>query len=315
MARITTEMKVGIFVILGLVILIYMTATVGKWNLGRDKGYLVFSRLDSAAGLLQDSPVKVLGVTKGRIESLEIEKDKAKIYMRVPSGLTLPQDSLVFVRSEGLLGEKYIEIKPGTPEQPAVSEGGELLQGAPPADIDVLFTDLSEVAEGIKQLTRMISQPLDSIEASPEKKTALQSMLMNLSETSASLKNLAKRVERGEGTIGKLFSDETIYNDFKIALSELSSTVKKVTSEEGTLGKLLSDEELYTNMKEIATRINTLIKKAEGGEGVVGKLFMGGTVYKSPEETEKKEPAKQPKEEEDATPLTALGSILGEVAQ
>jgi phospholipid/cholesterol/gamma-HCH transport system substrate-binding protein len=314
MSRTTTEMKVGIFVILGLLLLIYMIATVGKWNLGGDKGYLVTVKLDSAAGLLKDSPVKVLGVTKGRVEKLGIEKNKAKVYMRLPGELRVPEDSLVYVRSEGLLGEKYVEISPGSPDKPSVTEGGELLQGAPPADLDKLFSDLSGVAKSVKDLTQMITQPAETAEGTEEKKTAIQSIVNNLYETSESLKNLAQGMESGEGTLGKLLRDDTIYNELKDTLSGISATVKKLSSEEGTLGKLLTDEEVYNNVREIATRINNIIRKLEGGEGIIGKLFIGQKLYKNQEEKQKGK-NKTDKEKTEYVPLTALGSVLGEVTE
>ena len=314
MSRTTTEMKVGIFVILGLLILIYMTATVGKWSLGRDKGYLVTVKLDSASGLIKDSPVKVLGVTKGMVEELKIEKNKAKVYMRLPGELKLPEDSLVYVRSEGLLGEKYIEIKPGSPDKPAITHMGELLQGAPPADLDELFSELSEVAKGIRNLTQTITQPIKTAEGTKEKKTALQSILSNLNETSKSLRNLAKRIESGEGTLGKLLRDDDIYNELKTTLSGISATIGKLSSDEGTLGKLLSDDEVYNNVREIARRLNSIIKKLEGGEGILGKLFVGEVLYEN-QEGKSERVSKTHKEENKHIPLTALGSILGKVTK
>ena len=314
MPRATTEVKVGIFVILGLLILIYMTATVGKWNLGRDKGYLVTAKLDSASGLLKDSPVKVLGVTKGKVEKLEIEKNKAKVYMRLPRELGLPEDSLVYVRSEGLLGEKYIEIKPGSPDKHSIKHMGELLQGAPPADLDELFSELSEVAKGIKNLTQMITKPVETAEGTKEKKTAIQSILSNLQETSESLRNLTKRIESGEGTLGKLLTDDTLFNELKTILSDISTTIGKLGSNEGTLGKLLNEEEVYNTVKEITTRINAIIKRIEGGKGILGKLFVGETLYEN-QGGEQESVSKTHKKESEYVPLTALGSILGKVTE
>ena len=314
MARITTEAKVGIFVILGFVILIYMTATVGKWNLGREKGYLVTTRLDSASGLLKDSPVKVLGVTKGKVEKLEIVNDKAKVYMRLPKETVLPEDSLVYVKSEGLLGEKHIEIKPGSPDKPSIKHMGELLQGTPPADLDQLFSEMTEVARGIKNLTQVITQPVESIEGTKEKKGAIRSIIINLEKTSESLKNLAERVDKGEGTLGKLFTDEAMYNELKATLTDISAAIKTFSSSEGTLGKLLSDEEVYNTIKEITARINIILKKIDRGEGILGKLFTGESLYGNQEEKQKSI-SKTSKEENRHVPITALGNMLGKVTE
>ena len=156
----------------------------------------------------------------------------------------------MYVRSEGLLGERYIELKPGTPGRPAVKDGGELLQGAPPADIDQLFTELSDVAAGIKNLTQMITQPAESGAGEAKQRGALQSIISNLEETSRSLNNVSQRLERGEGTLGKLLTDEAVYNQLEKTLADIGSAVQKISASEGTLAKLMQDDEIYNQLRE-----------------------------------------------------------------
>ena len=313
MAAPTTEVKVGIFVLLGLLLLIYMTATVGKWNIGQDKGYLITTKLDSAAGLLKDSPVKVLGVTQGKVEALEIDEGKARIRMRLPGELTLPEDSLVYLRSESLLGENYIEIKPGSPEKPFVTDGGELLQGAPPTDIDQLLSELGGVATGIKKLTQTITQPVDTFNEK-EKQGALESIISNLEATSSSLKNLSQRIEGGQGTLGKLLHDESLYDELKATLSEMGIAINKLSSSEGTLVKLFQDDEIYRDIKDITSKLSALIAKTEQGEGLVGRLFTENRTYVD-QSSEQESEEEAPPQESDYIPLTALGGMLGEVTK
>jgi phospholipid/cholesterol/gamma-HCH transport system substrate-binding protein len=275
MAVLTTEVKVGLFVFLGLFILIYMTATIGKWNVGQDKGYLVTTKLDAATGLMKDSPV---------------------------------------IRSESLLGESYIEIKPGSPDKPPVTDGGELLQGAPPADIDQLISELGGVATGIKKLTQTINQPVDTFKDEKEKRGALESIISNLEATSASLKHLSQRIERGEGTLGKFLTDESIYNELKVTLSDMGTAVKNLSSSEGTLVKLFQDDEIYYDIKEITAKLNTILSKTERGEGLVGRLFIENRNYEDQSGKGESEPDIPPQNSE-YVPLTALGGMLGEVTK
>lgn len=314
MARMSTEVRVGLFVTLGVCILIYMTAAVGKWNLGQDKGYLVTVKLDSAAGLLKDSSVKVLGVTQGKVEALGIADSKAKISLRLPRALVIPEDSLVYLRSEGLLGENYIEIKPGSPQKPPVKDGGELMQGAPPADIDQLLTELSTVATGINDLTRTITQPTDTAQEESAKRGALQSIISNLEETTTSLRNLSTGLERGEGTLGKLLTDETVYRQLTTTLSDIGAVFENLNSSEGTLVKLLQDKEVYESIRDTAARINAIIKKTEQGEGIAGKLLIDNRVYEDQTSGQDKTPPPSP-DESSCVPITALGSILGQIPE
>ena len=315
MAGLSTEIKVGLFVIFGLLLLIYMTATVGKWSFGKDKGYQVLVKLDSAAGLLKNTPVKVLGVTKGRVESLALDGNKAVVTMRLPRNFQLPEDSLVYVRSEGLLGERYIELKPGTPGRPAVKDGGELLQGAPPADIDQLFTELSNVAAGIKNLTQVITQPAESLTGEAAQKGALQSIICNLEETSSSLKHVSKRLEGGEGTLGKLLTDESVYNELKQTLTDIGSAVDKISSSQGTLAKLMQDDEIYNQLQELVARINRILKKTEKGEGIAGKLFLDNKIYGDVKLQQEESAPGAPPEKDTSVPASALGGRLGAITK
>ena len=315
MARITAEIKVGLFVLISFLLLIYMTATVGKWSFGKDKGYQVLVKLDSAAGLLKDTPVKVLGVTKGRVKSLALDGNKAVVTMLLPRDFPLPEDSLVYVRSEGLLGERYIELKPGTPGRLAVKDGGELLQGAPPADIDQLFTELSDVAAGIKNLTQMITQPAESGAGEAKQRGALQSIISNLEETSRSLNNVSQRLERGEGTLGKLLTDEAVYNQLEKTLADIGSAVQKISASEGTLAKLMQDDEIYNQLREVIARINRIIKKTEKGEGIAGKLFLDNRIYGDEKpKVDESAPGTAP-DEDTSLPVSALGGMLGEITE
>jgi len=292
-----------------------MTATVGKWTFGQDEGYRVLVKLDSAAGLLKDTPVKVLGVTKGRVESLELDGNKALVTMRMPREFALPEDSLIYVRSEGLLGERYIEVKPGTAASPAVGDGGELLQGAPPADIDQLFTELSDVAAGIKNLTQIVTAPAESFTGEAAQKGALQSIISNLEETSRSLNTVSKRLEQGEGTLGKLLTDEAVYNELTKTLTDIRSAVQKISSSQGTLAKLMQDDEIYNQLKDLVVRINRIITKTEKGEGIAGKLFLDNKIYGDVKPQQEESAPGAPLKEDTSLPASALGGRLGEITQ
>ena len=113
MRSIGTETKVGIFVLLGIILLTYFTIRVGRIAV-REDGYRAYSYVESAAGLDKNSPVRIAGVEIGKVEGIKLEGLKAKVTMLLPFTVKLPLGSKVYVKSAGLLGEKYVEIVPGT---------------------------------------------------------------------------------------------------------------------------------------------------------------------------------------------------------
>jgi phospholipid/cholesterol/gamma-HCH transport system substrate-binding protein len=105
-------------------------------------------------------------------------------------------------------------------------------------------------------------------------------ILTNLESAVASIKDIAGKISRGEGTIGKLVNDESAYNelqgalkDIKGAASGLQDIVAKVNRGEGTLGKLIADDSVYTNVQAVAANLRDISDRLNRGEGTLGKLL------------------------------------------
>ena len=84
MKRKSTEIWVGIFVVIGILLLVLMTLKIEKFQIGKETGYLLNIYFDSAAGLAQNSPVRVAGVRVGDVEKVALEKGKAKVTFHLP---------------------------------------------------------------------------------------------------------------------------------------------------------------------------------------------------------------------------------------
>ena len=112
MRNIGTETKVGIFVVLGIIALTYFTVRVGNIPI-REMGYRVSAQVESAAGLVKNSPVRIAGVEVGKVESIVLDGTKAKVTLQLPKNVKFPAGSKVYVKSAGLLGEKYVDVAPG----------------------------------------------------------------------------------------------------------------------------------------------------------------------------------------------------------
>src|SRR5512134_63053 len=107
------EAKVGIFVLLGILFLTYFTFRVSKWGGIARGGYDLTVEFDSAAGLEPKADVKMAGVPIGKVEQLKLEGTRARLVLRIEEGVSIPGDSAASIQSQGLLGEKYVEILPG----------------------------------------------------------------------------------------------------------------------------------------------------------------------------------------------------------
>lgn len=354
MKRKSTEIWVGIFVVVGIVLLILMSLKIEKFQIGKKFGYPLNIYFDSAAGLAQNSQVRVAGVRVGEVEKVTLENGKAKVTFRIPANIILYRDAKAYLKSEGFLGEKYVEINPGTPGNPKVDPNGVIEQGAPPADLEQFLANVNSIGEDIKDVVKPLGEVLRSVD--PKK---VESLVNHIDHFSGQLSDLAKdsketiqkvkdafariedigeKVNKGEGTLGKLISDDAIYQDAKKTVETAKEAVEKVkgTAEalknasekiergEGTLGKLIQDESIYREIEgtvksaketmESANKafqsVNQIVEKVEKGEGTLGKLISDDSLLKETEKTMKKV-QKAAEGIQEQTPITVLGTIIG----
>ena len=349
-----SEIWVGLFVVIGILLLALLTMKVEKFQIGKDRGYLVNILFDSAAGLDRSAEVRVAGVHVGNVEKVMLEKGKAKVTFRVPPHIILYQDSKAYLKSEGFLGEKYVEISPGTPVFPKVQADGEIEQGEPPTDIEQMLGKMGAIREDIKEIAKPIGDLLKSVD--PKK---VERMVDNLNTFSSQLTGMSKdaketiqkakdafsrveeigdKVNKGEGTLGKLITDETVYQEAKKtvetareaaesakqAVDTLKNLSEQIEKGEGTLGKLIKDETLYNDARELVQStketmqsakdavesVKGITEKVEKGEGTLGKLVSDDQLMKEAEKTMKKI-QKAAESIEEQTPITVLGTLIG----
>ena len=287
MRNIATETKVGIFVVLGIIILTFFTIRVGKIAV-REVGYRVYAIVESAAGLDKNSPVRIAGVQAGRVEDIALEGAKARVTLHLPVNVKIPVGSKVYIRSAGLLGEKYVDIIFGTGPE-VIKANGQVEEGGPSVDVDRVLTQLSSIGEDIKTVTQSLSHALGGEKG----EQTLQELVGGAKETVSNLQNITEAIQKGEGTLGKLIKDETLYiqtqetiGQAKETLANLNKVSKQIESGEGTLGKLVKDDALYTETKatmvearETLSNLNKVSKQIESGEGTLGKLVKDDALY------------------------------------
>ncbi len=115
MKKSSVEMSVGIFVIIGIVCVGYLTIKLGKMELIGDNYYSVYAKFDSAAGLKPGSNVEIAGVQVGQVENISLEPimQVANVELKIENGIELSDDVIASIKTAGLIGDKYVTISPG----------------------------------------------------------------------------------------------------------------------------------------------------------------------------------------------------------
>ena len=114
MKKYSMELFVGIFVLITLLCVAYLTIRLGKMDLFTDKGYTLIAKFSSSTGLRSGADVEIAGVSVGKVTKIELNpKFESLVHMRIRDGITLAEDTGASVKTSGLIGDKYISLSPG----------------------------------------------------------------------------------------------------------------------------------------------------------------------------------------------------------
>ena len=257
------ETIVGIFMTAVLALLVYFTIVISGVDIlvGHTKVPMKVEFTD-VGGLKDRDSVMFRGMKVGVIEQIDLSKTNVVMTVRVTSDVVLRESYRISVASLSLLGGNYLLLEEGT-GKPLPLETT-LFRGEPPTD---WMRDLGRIASSVGDLMS---------------DGGIKSIVTNIESVAAKLNVVATRIERGEGTVGKLLSsDETVYNDLKDTISSAKAVAGRLERGEGTVGKFLSsDETVYNDIKDTVASAKAVAGRLERGEGTVGKLVSSDdTVY------------------------------------
>ncbi len=132
------EILVGVFVLIGLACVAYLTIRLGNVDLFGASGYALQADFDSASGLTSGAPVEIAGVVVGRVDRIALDKDRARVTLRLEPTIRVQEDAIASIRTRGLIGEKYVLILPGGSDR-IVPPGGRIRETESPPDLQDLL--------------------------------------------------------------------------------------------------------------------------------------------------------------------------------
>ena len=136
MKRYAMETTVGIFVVLGLACIGYMTVKLGHVSFLSDNSYPLKAQFTSVSGLRVGNPVDMMGLEIGRVEGLTMDpqQQKAVVEIRIRKGIKIYDDAIASIKTEGLIGDEYLSIDPGGAGT-LLKPGGSIIETQPPVDL------------------------------------------------------------------------------------------------------------------------------------------------------------------------------------
>lgn len=290
--EISMESMVGAFMFTVLLALGVLTIFLSRENFFAKK-YFMEVNFEEVQGLRQGDNVLTRGVVIGRVKALYIQEDGVQVLLSLDTTVKLHEDYSIQIVPSSVLGGQHLSIDVGTLGRPLLADGA-VVRGVPPVDLveeaSRTFQSVREalVDGGILENLKSTMEQVNGITARLEKGEGTLGKLLtdeavygDLEEIAANLKDISHRMSNGEGTFAKLLSDDdTIYKNMEAITENLREVSDRLADGKGTLGKLLSEEDtLYEDLSASASAIKDISQSITKGEGTLGKLAKDDELY------------------------------------
>ncbi len=155
-----TEVKVGLFVLIGLVSLLYMTFQIKTLEDFKQKGYYIYVVVDDASGITKKSKVKLRGVTVGYVDSMKLLDNGVKLKLLIKDGVKIPKGSEVTVAQDNVLGGKYLKIIPG--DSVAYLKPNEVIDKyLPSASMEDVMSNINKAVDDVRVLLAKLNKTMN----------------------------------------------------------------------------------------------------------------------------------------------------------
>jgi len=249
-----SQLKVGI-VALASIILLAITIFLITGQTGFFAETIILNTYTpDAGGLRNGAVVRLAGVDVGNVRRVGLSgrpgRDEAvEIVMEITARFApdIRTDSEILLGTEGVLGDRYINILRGTEVGEPIPPGG-----------SIRFRQTAE-------FTELVGGSRD--------------LLDNLNVLTTRLNAVVETIDTGQGTVGRLIKDDTFYRRLDETVSEAQRLIAEVSGGQGTLGQLIQSRELYDNLNQTVAKLQRVADQIESGEGTVGKLLRDPSLF------------------------------------
>jgi len=269
-------MALGAISILGVMIFL-LTGNTKLFS----KDEVIYTYMDDSAALAKGAPVRLNGILAGKVKEVTLSGESTpqriiKIALEIEQKMLplIPVDSIAAISAENVLGTKYINIKKGQAKV-AVQPGAEI-KSLDTREFDEvvqqgysLLTSLQGIVKRVDTIVGLVEVGQGSIGKLLVDETLYNKILAIVSEG----QKITTALTTNKGTIGKLIYDDTLYTDFRGSLARIDGLLDDLQKGKGTAGKILKDEALYTDVRKSVQELNTLMGDLNAGKGTAGKLL------------------------------------------
>ncbi len=282
-----TELRVGVFVLVALFLLMVAIFYVtGAGFLG--PRYRLITYLPEVEGMKAGAPVDLDGVEVGNVQSIDLtphptdHEHSITLVLRVDKKFQkdIRTDSKASLVTQGLLGDRYVTISRGLTGTVIPTNG--ILPAEEAPDIKQVVERGADVAENLSVLSDQLNEIVSKVrrgEGTIGKVLNDPSLYNHLDSIAARADAMTASIQQGQGSVGKLIESDELYNKADSAVSKLDDAMTAVNDQKGTVGKLIYDPSAYNNINGLAEKGNALLTDVRAGKGTLGKLATDDVLY------------------------------------
>jgi phospholipid/cholesterol/gamma-HCH transport system substrate-binding protein len=285
------QVRVGLVLVLSIALLAVGIFFIGDVGDQFGTRYRLITLMESAAGISVGAPVQVAGQNVGQVLDVQFippqERPPTGEAVAVTLGVNVTvrdqvrADSRARVRTQGLLGDRLIDIAPGSADQRILADG-DTLAAAPAISYEELLGQAADAIESLTTLSDDLSGTLRRVadgEGSMGQLLVDDGLYLGMVELNENLNAVLAPVAAGEGAFARLLREDDLYDRLVAATVSLDSIVGFVAAGDGTLGKLLTSDSLYRALTASAVRADDLLASIERGDGSIGRLVTDEGLY------------------------------------
>ncbi len=293
--QMTLNLKVGIFVLIALLVFIIFIFALGGEGSFFKKRYILQTSFTNTAGLSEGAAVRLSGVRIGGIKNIQFPENPDNNFIIVTMEVSeegirrVGSDAVATIRTEGLLGDKYIEILKGTTKLPEKIPYVVQIKSYTPPELEKLLGQSEELVDNVTSISESLDQIVKAfgkqanienisksiaslkrtLEGIESEQKYSQNTLNKIDDAVTSLNNLLTEIKKGNGVLNALLYDKNLKGKIDQTIASLNSAAQEIGGDNGIVVDL---KKTMSNLREISERL-------EGGEGTLGALINDPTLY------------------------------------
>jgi phospholipid/cholesterol/gamma-HCH transport system substrate-binding protein len=269
------ELKLGIIAVVALVLAGLLIFAVGGGGFFWQQ-YPLKTTFANVAGVKSGSPVRIAGIEKGSVTRVELTESGVELWFTVEKDVRnlITNQSFASIGSISLLGEGAVDIT-AAPAGTPVPDWGYV----PSRPATGSIAELTEAATGGLNEAKLLVQDIRAGQGTVGKLFTDDAVYREIQQFVSAAEQVTSAIARGEGTLGRLTRDPKLYRELEQSIANLNAMTTKMRAGEGSIGQMLNDPALARNLTNTTANLESITGRVDKGEGTLGRLISDDALY------------------------------------